>query len=163
MNVKSFSLHSVKVKPLIISLIIPFAAGIISYFLSGDIKTVYANIKKPFFAPPDSIFPVVWNILFLLMGISCYMIFVSGHSGLRKKALTLYAVQLVLNALWTFIFFKLEMFLLALIWVSAILAVTAVMCVYFYKIEPVAAYLQIPYLLWLTFALMLNAGVYFLN
>lgn len=162
MNAKSFSIHSIKVKPLVISLIIPFVSGLISYFLSGDIKSVYAVIEKPFFAPPDWIFPVVWNILFLLMGISCYMIFVSG-SSLRKKALTFYGVQLLLNTFWTFIFFKLEMFLFALIWVAAILVLVAVMCLYFYRIKPWAAYLQIPYLLWLTFALMLNAGVYFLN
>lgn len=162
MNAKRFSIHSIKVKPLVISLIIPFVSGLISYFLSGDIKSVYADIEKPFFAPPDWIFPVVWNILFLLMGISCYMIFVSG-SSLRKKALTFYGVQLLLNTFWTFIFFKLEMFLFALIWVAAILVLVAVMCLYFYRIKPWAAYLQIPYLLWLTFALMLNAGVYFLN
>ncbi len=162
MKIKSFNFHAIKVKPFVISLIIPFASGLISYFISGDIKAVYADIDKPFFAPPDWIFPVVWNILFLLMGISCYMIFVSG-SPVRKKALTFYGVQLFLNTFWTFIFFKLEMFLFALIWIAAILVLTAIMCMYFYNIKPPAAYLQIPYLLWLTFALMLNAGVYFLN
>lgn len=162
MNVKCIDLHSIKIKPLVISLLIPFAAGLISYLLSGDIKTVYAEIRKPFFAPPDWIFPVVWTILFLLMGISCYMVSVSG-SPLRKKALMFYGVQLFLNTFWTFIFFRLEMFLLALIWVAAMLVIVTVMCVYFYKIKPLAAYLQAPYLLWLTFALMLNAGVYFLN
>lgn len=145
-----------------ISLLIPFASGLISYLLSGSIKTVYAQIKKPFFAPPEWIFPVVWTILFLLMGISCYMVSVSG-SPLRKKALTFYGAQLFLNTFWTFIFFRLEMFLLALIWAAAILVILSVMCVYFYKIKPLAAYLQVPYLLWLIFAIMLTSGVYFLN
>lgn len=156
------SFHSVRLKPLIISLVIPFAAGVISMLLTGDIRPTYAELVKPSFAPPPWIFPTVWTILFLLMGISCYMIYQSGSSQ-RGYALVSYGVQLAINSLWTLFFFRLKLFLFSFAWLGILMAAVFVMLVYFYRIKPAAAYLQIPYVLWLIFAAVLNICIYFLN
>jgi tryptophan-rich sensory protein len=159
---EKFNIRSVRVKSLVGSLAVAFAAGMISRVISGDIAAVYRRLDKPFFAPPVWLFPVAWGILYLMMGVACYMVYES-RSPLRKKALTAYGIQLVLNSLWTFIFFKLEMFLFALIWLGLITAGAAVSAFYFYKVKKLAGYLLVPYIVWLCFAFVLNAAMYYLN
>jgi len=162
MNIKCINLHSLKLRSLLVSIAVPLLTGALSNLLSGRIKPVYLSMEKPSFAPPPWVFPVVWSILFVLMGISCYLIYESV-SPLRKKALYAYGTQLFLNMFWTLIFFRLGLYLFAAVWLGLIMTAAAVMLIYFYKINKCAAYLQIPYMLWLVFALLLNACVYFLN
>ena len=149
-------------KALIISLAISLGAGALSGFLAGDSMGLYQNLEQPPLSPPGWIFPVVWTILYTLMGISAYLIYTSDSPG-RNSALRIYAIQLAVNFLWSFIFFNKQMYLLAFIWLVLLWVLILMMIKSFSKINKTAAYLQIPYLIWVTFAGYLNLGVYLLN
>lgn len=145
---------------LIISISIPLAVGILSSLFSGNMS--YSTFNKPSFAPPAYLFPIVWTILYILMGISSYMIYSSNDSG-KRKALTTYAIQLIFNFFWSVLFFRFSQYLFSFIWLIALIILIAIMIYQFYKILPLAAYLQIPYLLWCLFAAYLNYTIYTLN
>lgn len=149
-------------KPLIVSLIISLGVGALSAAASMNSKDVYAMLNKPPLSPPAIVFPIVWTILFILMGISAYLIFVSNSSN-KKSALTVYAVQLIVNFFWPILFFGQHAYLFSFFWLLLLWVLVIVMIVQFYRIKPLAAYLQIPYLLWVTFAGYLNIMIYFLN
>lgn len=148
-------------KKLIISILIPNIFGFLGSMLGGSTDG-YKEMIKPSFAPPGVVFPIVWTILFILMGISSYIIYVSKHVN-RDTALLYYFIQLVLNSMWTFFFFKMEWYLFSFIWIIIILVFVLLMFKEFYKINKTAAYLQIPYILWLIFAGILNYAIYILN
>ncbi len=150
-----------KIMYIILSILIPLIIGFIGSMLGGSMA-LFDNIKKPIFAPPAIIFPIVWGILYILMGISSYLVYISD-SRYKKIGLIFYAIQLVLNALWTMIFFRFENFLFAFIWLLVLLGIVVIMLFYFYKSDKKAFYLQIPYLIWLIFALILNYSIYTLN
>ncbi len=147
---------------LIISILIPLAVGTVSAFLSGTMMMPYTDFNKPPLSPPAILFPIVWTILYILMGISSYIVYESD-SPEKKGALKTYALQLFFNFLWSIVFFRFHLYLFAFIWLLALIAIIAVMIYRFYKIEPVSAYLQIPYLLWCIFAAYLNYMIYLLN
>ena len=150
-----------KIMYIILSILIPLIIGFIGSMLGGSMA-LFDNIKKPIFAPPAIIFPIVWGILYILMGISSYLVYISD-SRYKKIGLIFYAIQLVLNALWTMIFFRFENFLFAFIWLLVLLGIVVIMLFYFYKSDKKAFYLQIPYLIWLIFSLILNYSIYTLN
>ncbi len=147
---------------LITAILIPLAVGSLSSLISRGGMEVYKTLEKPPLSPPDIVFPIVWTILYILMGISSYLIYTSDSRD-KGAALRLYAVQLAMNFLWSIIFFSLMLFLPAFIWLAAMTAVIAAMIYRFYGINKAAAYLNIPYLLWCCFALYLNFGSYILN
>ena len=126
---------------------------------------IYERIMRPALAPPAILFPIVWTILYTLMGIS------SARMRLKKEenpelvldALFAYAIQLILNFFWSLIFFNMQNFLFSLIWLVLLWIAILVMIIRFYRVEPLAALLQIPYLLWVTFAGYLNFMIYQLN
>ena len=149
-------------KSLIICILIPLGVGALSALLSGNIMNNYQSMAQPPLSPPGWIFPIVWAILYILMGISSWLIYTSD-SFYRKSALQVYALQLVVNFFWTIIFFNLQMYLFAFIWLLFLLVLIIVMIIAFYRINKTAAYLLIPYLLWVCFAGYLNFGVYLLN
>lgn len=149
-------------KALVICILIPLVVGGLSALLTRNNMDVYENLNQPPLSPPGWIFPVVWTVLFILMGISSYLIYVSD-SRYKNSALKVYAVQLAVNFFWSIIFFNLQMYLLAFFWLLLLLALIVLMMISFYRISKPAAYLQIPYLLWVTFAGYLNFGVYWLN
>ena len=149
-------------KEFIISLLIPLAVGIVSSLLSRSGMMNFENLKMPSFAPPAFAFPIVWTILYILMGISSYLIYNSNDYN-KKCCLTIYAVSLFLNFLWSPIFFGLELRLFALIWLIVLDLVIIFMIWCFYAVNKKAAYLQIPYLLWCLFATFLNYSIYILN
>lgn len=151
----------IHLKKLLISILIPNLVGIIGSLL-GNASMGFESLIKPNFAPPGFVFPIVWFILYTLMGISSYIIYTSGDPN-TKKALILYAIQLFLNSLWTFFFFRLGWLLFAFIWILIMIVFVILMIVSFYKIDKRAALLQIPYLLWLIFAAVLNFSIYLLN
>lgn len=155
-------MHQIKWKPLIICLLIPLAVGGLSALLTMGSMEIYGALKQPPLSPPGFLFPIVWSILFILMGISSYLVYISDSKN-KTKALIIYAVQLVFNFFWTIIFFNMQSYLFAFIWLVILWILIIAMIVSFWKISKPAALLQIPYLLWVTFAGYLNLGVYLLN
>ena len=151
------------IKTLIIAIIIPLLVGFISFLLTKEGISNYSNnLIKPSFAPPSYLFGIVWTILYILMGISSYIIYndISSHKNI---CLLIYGLNLVLNFLWPIIFFNLELRLFAFIFIIFLDIVVIYMIICFHGISKKAAYLQIPYLIWLIFATILNLSVYFLN
>lgn len=138
--------------------------GALSSLLSGNFSSFYSELIRPPLAPPGILFPIVWAILYALMGISAYMIYVSDASnGEKKKALTLYAIQLFVNFMWSIVFFRFEQIGAAFAVLVLLIILVVMMIVSFYKIRPLAGYLNIPYLLWIIFAAYLNLGFLILN
>lgn len=151
-------------KKLLISLGIPLAVGGLSALLSGGGMGDYGELNQPPLSPPGWLFPVVWTILYLLMGYASYRVLTSGKDpGQIRRALTLYGAQLAVNFLWPVVFFGLEwrlvaFFLLIVLWALIYLTIRA-----FSKIDERAGDLLLPYIIWVTFAGYLNLGVYLLN
>ncbi|WMJ82721.1 TspO/MBR family protein [Oscillospiraceae bacterium LTW-04] len=152
----------IRLKPLILSLLISLGMGNLAGFLTRNAMQTYQSLVQPIYAPPSTIFPTVWAILYFLMGISAYLIYVS-KSAEKKRVLGLYAAQLVVNFIWPLIFFLAQQYLLAFICLVILWLLVFEMIRNFYKIDKMAALLQIPYILWLTFAGYLNLSIYLLN
>ena len=142
------------------SILIPvIVGGVVGLITSKAIN--YNDLIQPAFAPPSFLFPIVWTILYVLMGVS--------YGILDKKGLvdceinSIYYLQLTVNALWSFIFFVFKWRLFAFIWILILDALVIDMIIKFYKKDKTAGVLQIPYLLWISFATVLNFAVYLLN
>ena len=152
------------IRKLIISIAIPLLVGGLAAFFTGDSMMQFENMVKPPLSPPAWLFPIVWTILYTLMGISSYLIAESGESeDVITEAQAIYYFQLILNFLWPILFFGLDWYLFAFLelitlWVAVILMIRK-----FADISQTAAYLNVPYLIWLTFAAYLNLGVWWLN
>ena len=131
----------------------------------SSINTWYPTLIKPSFNPPNWLFAPVWTLLFIMMGIAAGMIWkhLESQRELVKKALLFFTVQLLLNALWSYLFFGLNNVLLALIEVILLWLVIYETFHIFKKIDKKAAYLFIPYLIWVAFAAVLNGSIYYLN
>ncbi len=140
------------------------AAGGLSGWLTRDGMKIYqTTIRQPPLSPPGIVFPIVWAILFALMGIGAALVYLSPASSNRSRALRVYFVQLAFNFCWSLIFFNLQNFGLALVWLLALWALILWMILTFFRASKGAAWLQVPYLLWVTFAAYLNLGVWLLN
>ena len=146
---------------LIISILIPLTVGTMSALFSGNMSS-YSIFTQPAFSPPGFIFPVVWTILYILMGASSYIVYFSNSSN-KSKALLLYCIQLFFNFCWSIIFFGLDLFLFAFIWLIALIFIIIIMIRQFLIVNPLSAYLQIPYLIWCIFAAYLNFSIFLLN
>ena len=149
-------------KELIYSLLIVYAVAGLSAFLTKDSMESFSSLNKPPLSPPGYIFPIVWGILFTLMGISAYLVFQSLDNK-KDFPYTIYALQLIFNFFWSIIFFNSEQYLFALIWLIVLWFLILTMIIAFYPHNKLAAYLQIPYLIWVAFAGYLNAGIWLLN
>jgi translocator protein len=150
-----------KIYKLIISIIIPFIASAIgSFFTVSSVSTWYLTLVKPSFNPPSWVFGPVWTLLYLLMGISLYLVWTNNY---HKKALTFFGIQLTLNALWSILFFGLQNPLAAFIEIIFLWTSILITIIYFYKINKSSAYLLIPYILWVSFAAILNLAIVLLN
>ncbi len=158
-----------KIKPYIlpysIAIAIPLTVGIASAALTKDSMDVYGELNAPPLAPPAFLFPIVWSVLFILMGISSAMIFTKKERNpeAAKRGLIYYAVSLVLNFTWSIVFFNLQASFFALLVLIALLYCIVRTILEYRKVWPAAAYLQIPYALWVGFAGYLNAGIWLLN
>lgn len=155
-------MHKIKWKSLLISLILSFGIGALSGFLTSGSMEVYKKLKQPPLSPPAVVFPFVWTVLFLLMGISAYLIY-NENAYDSGKALLVYGIQLLVNFLWPIFFFNFHLYWFSFIWILLLWALIILMIKQFYNINKTAAYLQIPYLLWVTFAAYLNLSVALLN
>ena len=152
------------VLPLAISIIISEGVGALSALFSMDTMGKYKELIQPSFSPPGWIFPIVWGILYLFMGIASYLVYSSGADKKEvKSALSFYALQLVFNFFWTILFFRFELRGFAFLWIIALLILVIITTVKFYKINKTAGYLMIPYVLWVSFASVLNYAIWQLN
>jgi len=144
-----------------ISILLPLLVGFIGgIFTASSVSVWYVGLSKPAFNPPSWIFGPVWTILYLMMGISLYLIWIKKFD---KKALTFIGIQLILNLLWSLIFFGMKMPGLAFIEIVLLLIAILFTMIYFYRINKVSTYLLIPYILWVSFAAVLNYFIFLLN
>lgn len=148
-----------------IALALPLAAGLIgALFTTPAIPTWYATLIKPSFSPPNWLFGPVWMLLYVLMGIALYRIWIlREQSPQRRQAMVIFSIHLVVNALWSIIFFGLRSPLLGLIDIAILLCLIIVVTIKFYRLDRVAAYLLFPYLVWVAFATLLNFSIWQLN
>jgi tryptophan-rich sensory protein len=154
----------IDLKKLIKNLAIPLAVGLISGFLTrGGVEEFNKTADKPFFMPPSILFPIAWTILYVFMGIATYLIEIAPPKDNKPYAMKLFYIQLGFNFLWSFIFFSWGSYLLAFLWLIAMLILIVITTLEFHKIEPKAAYFMIPYIIWVAFAAVLNFSVYLLN
>jgi benzodiazapine receptor len=149
---------------LIVSLILPLGIGAFSSLFTLDaIPGWYETLNKPSFNPPNWIFSPVWTTLYLLMGFSLFLIWKQGANKDRNRAILVFMIQLILNFGWSLLFFYYHQIGLALIEIVLLWISIISMILLFYRIKPLAGYINLPYLLWVTFATILNAAYYFLN
>lgn len=149
---------------LLISIVLPLSIGAIAgIFTAQAIPEWYATLNQPSFNPPNWVFGPVWTILYIIMGISFFLIWKLEAGKQRNQAIAIFFVQLLLNFGWSFFFFYFQMIGVALVEIIVLWSAIVFMLVRFYKLKPLAAYLNIPYLLWVTFAAVLNAAYFFLN
>lgn len=154
-----------KIKPYVISIAISLGVGALSAFFIRDGMDIYKTINQPPLAPPGFVFPIVWTILFTLMGVSSAIVFINRGENPDSTAsgLKIYALQLIVNFFWSIIFFNMQAYLFSFIWLILLLILIILMIVEFKKVNKTAAYLQIPYLLWVAFAGYLNLMIFILN
>lgn len=151
-----------KITELLIFIIGTELVGALSGLLAGNSFSFYQELVKPPLAPPGWLFPVMWVILYALMGISVFLIYTSDAKG-KTRAFVIYALQLFVNFMWPIVFFRFEMLGLSVTVILTLLVLLIVMLVLFYQIRPAAAYLNVPYLLWILFASYLNIGILLFN
>lgn len=150
------------IKSYLIAIGATLAAGILSGLVTSRGLGAYAQLMKPPLTPPSVVFAIVWTILYLLMGVGAARIYLSANPK-KDAALTVYVAQLLVNCLWSFLFFGAQAYLLSFFWLILLLVLIAVMIARFYPIDRTAALLQLPYLLWVLFAGYLNLAVWLLN
>ncbi len=149
---------------LIVSLILPLGIGAIAGIFTMDaIPGWYETLNQPSFNPPNWVFGPVWTTLYFLMGFSLFLIWKQSANKDRNRAILVFMIQLILNFGWSFLFFYYHQIGLALVEIVLLWLSIISMILLFYRIKPLAAYINIPYLLWVTFATILNAAYYFLN
>lgn len=154
-------MKKIDIKKLIFYILITLLiGGLPSIFVIKN--DTYDTLNKPPLSPPPILFPIVWTILFILMGISIYRVMVSDNSS-KKEGKLIYFIQLIVNALWTVIFFGLNEYFLAFLWILMLILLVVTMLIVFSKIDKISTYINIPYLIWLLFACYLNFGVFILN
>lgn len=143
---------------------IPLLVGVVASLLTGGGMEVFASVEKPPLSPPGWLFPVVWTILYILMGISSYLILTSeADESAKEGAIRVYGLQLLVNFLWPTFFFNFRWYGFSFFWLLLLWFLVLVMILRFREINKLAAYMNLPYLIWLTFAAYLNWGIWLLN
>lgn len=151
-------------KVFIVSVVLAEAVGALSGWLTRDGAQQYAqSILLPPLSPPGIVFPIVWTVLFALMGIGSAIVWLAPDSQARSGALRLYAVQLAFNFVWSLIFFNWKNYGFAFVWLAALWVLIGWMILRFRALVPAAGWTQVPYFLWVAFAGYLNLGVWLLN
>ena len=140
------------------------AVGGLSGWLTREGSRIFSEtVVQPPLSPPAAVFPIVWSILYALMGIGAARIWRSTPSPERSKSLNLFIIQLVVNFFWSLIFFNAQRYGFAFLWLLLLWGLVLAMILQFRRVDPLAAWLQLPYLIWLTFAAYLNFGIWYLN
>lgn len=148
---------------LLLSVLIVALTGLLSNLLSGNLGQTYTTFVKPPLSPPGWLFGIIWPVLYLLMGVAVYIIYQTPLTFERKKATSLFWIQLFVNFLWPIVFFRFERYWMAVIVILFLDALVFLTTIRFYSINKVAGYLMVPYLLWILFATYLNVGIAVLN
>jgi benzodiazapine receptor len=157
-------MRRIDVVKLVISIVVPLAVGFgSSLFMGSSIVTWYAALNKPWFTPPNVLFAPVWTVLYILMGVALFLVWRSPRNRTRDIGIALFAVQLIVNALWTIAFFGQQNILYGLLIIVPLWILVAATIYQFYKVDKRASYLLVPYIIWLSIATALNASVYVLN
>lgn len=152
-----------KLRPglLALAVAIPLCIGGLSAMLAGDMMKEYFFLNKPPLSPPEWVFPIVWTILYVMMGLASYLVTCSGADrALVAKALVFYGIQLALNFFWSILFFNYSLYLWAFIQLISMWITIIITTVLFFRASPASGALMIPYILWSTFAAYLNFAVY---
>jgi len=164
MLIRGDTMKNTKKKTYTVWILLAEAVGILSGFLSrAGSMTFSETVTQPLLSPPAIVFPIVWTILYALMGISAAKISLAPQSTMHSRGLNLFITQLIINFFWSLIFFNAQAFGFAFLWLVFLWALVLLMILQFWKVDPLAAWLQIPYLLWITFAGYLNFAVWLLN
>lgn len=149
---------------LIINIAIPLVGSAIVGYVTRDVTGVYNELKKPFFSPPGIVFPIVWTILYIIMGIAAYRVYVkTKEREVKGDEYFFYLVQLLFNFAWSFIFFNFKLYGLAFLWIIVLLTLVVITTIKFYRVDKKAGLMMIPYILWLIFAAVLNYFIWMLN
>ncbi|MBR6709502.1 MAG: tryptophan-rich sensory protein [Clostridia bacterium] len=148
-----------------IAIAIPIAVGLLSAWLTRDGMRIYSEVATPPLSPPSILFPIVWTLLYLLMGVSSAIVWQNKERDPRaaESGLTYYALSLAFNFCWSIIFFNFRQFGFAFLWLLVLLYLIVQTILAYRKVSPIAAYLQIPYAVWVGFAGYLNLGIWYLN
>ena len=152
-----------KIKAYAVFLLITGAVGGLSALLTNMGMESYKAAQKPPLTPPDIVFPIVWTVLFVLMAISATRVWLTNNSRLRNHGMLVYFIQLFFNFFWSVLFFNFHAYGLSFLWIIGLWLLILLMIVKFYSADKIAGLLQIPYLLWVSFAAYLNFMVYQLN
>ncbi len=154
-----------EIKTYAISIAAALAAGGLSALFTAGNMDIYSEIVQPPLAPPPVLFPIVWTLLYILMGVGAAMVYLQKEENPRaaRNSLAAYGVSLFLNFFWSIIFFNMQAFLFSFIWLVLLWVSILITILQYRKISPMAAALQVPYLLWVTFAGYLNLAIYILN
>lgn len=154
----------INLKQLIICIAIPLLVGGLAAYITRDAMASFGQLNQPPASPPGFLFPIVWTILYTLMGIASYLVLTSDKPKEDiNNALFIYGIQLAVNFFWSIFFFRLEWYLFAFFWLLLLWVFIIYTIITFYKISKPAAYLLVPYLLWVTFAGYLNLAIAILN
>ena len=157
-------MKGVDIIKLIVSVAVLLLAGLVStVFTLNSLSTWYATLNKPWFNPPNVVFGPIWTILYILMGLALFLIWRSPRTRARDIGIALFAAQLAVNVIWTLGFFGLENTLYGLLAIVPLWILIAATIYQFYKVDRLASYLLVPYIVWVTIATALNASIYLLN
>ena len=143
---------------------LPLGGGIIVGLLTKGTMDTYDKLKKPIFVPPNIVFPIVWIILYILIGVAAYRIYEKNKKGFNDNgAYFYYLVQLLINFLWPFIFFSFRLYGIALVIIIILLILAIITAIKFYKSDKIAGILLMPYIIWISYATILNYYIWILN
>ena len=152
-----------KIKPYAVSILLTLAVGGLSGFLTSMGMDSFDALTKPPLTPPSFLFPIVWTVLFILMGVGAARIFMTEPTAARNRDLIVYVVQLAVNFFWSIIFFNLQAYAFDFFWLILLWVLILTMIYLFCKVDKPAALIQIPYAIWVTFAGYLNLMIWLMN
>lgn len=152
-----------KLRVYAIAILIPEAVGALAGLLTREGIQNFQNVPQSALTPPAVLFPIVWTILYALMGISLARVWLAEESGARTRGLSLFLFQLIFNFFWSIFFFNMGAYGFSFLWILGLWVLIGLMILSFYKVDKIAAWLQVPYFLWVTFAAYLNYAVWQLN
>ena len=157
-------MKKIRWKTLLFAIAIPLLVGGLSALLTMGSMDQFELLEKPPLSPPGWLFPVVWTVLYILMGVASYLVLeAEADTDSKTSAIVFYALQLVFNFFWSIFFFGMEAYTLSFVWLSVLLLLVVITAIKFSKVSLASGLMLIPYIAWIVFAGYLNAGIALLN